>query len=79
MDIYRQVKNNWKIQGPRPSVSSMGLIKLMELRPRWAYQVGRKQICSIIWILACLVTQREGIKLKNTKDILGTDLCGYNR
>lgn len=60
-------------------VSSVGLIKLMELRPRWGYQVGRKQICSTIWILACLVTQREGIKLKNTKDILGTDLCGYNR
>lgn len=59
-------------------VSSVGLIKLMELRPRWAQQVGRKHICNIIWVLACLVTQREGIKLKNTKEIWGTDLCGYN-
>lgn len=28
MDIYRQVKNNWKIQGPRPSGKQRGPDKI---------------------------------------------------
>ena len=40
-------------------VSSMSLIKSVELRPRWVYQAGLKHTFSIIWALACLVIQKE--------------------
>lgn len=31
----------------------------------------------VIWTLASLATQKEGTKLKNTKEMWGADLHGY--
>lgn len=54
----------------------MALIYVVELRPKWAHRVGWKHSLGI-WALACLVTHREGIKLRNMKAIWEADLCGY--